>query len=74
MSSWINLKQGGGTTVSDPIQEQVDELILYLELADIGPSNGKYTWTNKRIGPRHIAAMLDRFLVQESFLLLGLNP
>ena len=47
---------------------------MYLELADIGPSNGKYTWTNKRIGPRHIAAMLDRFLVQESFLLLGLNP
>ena len=45
-----------------------------MELADIGPSNGKYTWTNKRIGPRNIAAIVDRFLVHESFLLLGPNP
>eukprot|EP00253_Pinus_taeda_P010309 PITA_10309 len=33
----------------------------------------KYTWSNKRVGPRHIAARLDRFLVQGSFLLLGLE-
>ena len=40
---------------------------------DIKPSSGKYTWSNRRTGPRHIAARLDRFLVQDSFLLLGLN-
>jgi hypothetical protein len=30
-------------------------------------------WTNKRIGPGHIIARLDRFLVQSSLLLLGLT-
>jgi hypothetical protein len=58
----------------DPIREWVDELILDWDLTDIKPSKGKFTWTNKRIGPGHIAARLDRFLVQSSFLLLGLRP
>ena len=40
---------------------------------DIKPSLGKFTWNNKRTGPGHIAVRLDRFLVQDSFLLLGLN-
>eukprot|EP00253_Pinus_taeda_P029823 PITA_29823 len=43
------------------------------DLLDIPPENGKYTWSNKRIGPGHIAARLDRCLVQSSFLLLGLE-
>jgi hypothetical protein len=43
------------------------------DLLDIKPISGKYTWTNKRIGPGHIAARLDRFLIQSSFLLLGLE-
>lgn len=34
---------------------------------------GKFTWKNKRISPGHIAARLDKFLVQSSFLLMGLN-
>jgi hypothetical protein len=44
------------------------------DLEDIKPTKGKYTWTNKRIGPGHIVARLDRFLVQRSFLLLGFTP
>eukprot|EP00253_Pinus_taeda_P023862 PITA_23862 len=32
-----------------------------------------FTWSNKRIGPSHITARLDRFLVHSSFLLLGLD-
>ena len=63
----------GGTLVRDPIRETVDEIILDWDLMDVKPSSGKYTWNNKRIGPRHIAARLDRFLVQDTFLLLGLN-
>ena len=43
------------------------------DLLDIKPISGKFTWTNKRIGPGHIAARLDRFLIQSSFLLLGLE-
>ena len=63
----------GGSLVRDPIREIVDEIILEWDLMDIKPSSGKYTWNNKRIGPGHIAARLDQFLVQDSFLLLGLN-
>jgi hypothetical protein len=44
-----------------------------LELEDINPSRGKYTWSNKRNDLGHIAARLDRFMFQSSFLLLGLN-
>jgi hypothetical protein len=43
------------------------------DLEDVKPTKGRYTWSNKRVGPGHIAARLDRFLVQSSFLLLGLN-
>eukprot|EP00253_Pinus_taeda_P022298 PITA_22298 len=43
------------------------------DLIDIKPTVGKCTWSNKRVGPGHIAARLDRFLVQSSFLLLGLE-
>ena len=59
--------------VKDPIKKIVDEIILDWDLMDIKPSTGKYTWNNKRIGPRHIAARLDRFLIQDTFLLLRLN-
>ena len=63
----------GGSLVRDPIREIVDETILEWDLMDVKPSIGKYTWNNKRIEPGHIAARLDRFLVQDTFLLLGLN-
>jgi hypothetical protein len=42
-------------------------------MEDIKPSRGKNTWSNKRNGPGHITTRLDIFLVQRSFLLLGLN-
>ena len=64
----------GGSTVIDPIREQVDDIILEWGLSDVIPYKGKYTWNNKRLGLGHIAARLDRFLVQDSFLLLGMNP
>ena len=53
----------GGSKVRDPFKEIVDDLILEWDLMDIKPSIGKYTWSNKRTGPGHIAARLDRFLV-----------
>ena len=43
------------------------------DLIDIKPTIGKCTWNNRRIGLGHIATRLDRFLVQDTFLLLGLN-
>ena len=44
------------------------------DLLDVKPSSSKYSWSNKRAGPGHIAARLDRFFIQSSFLLLGLEP
>ena len=62
----------GGTSSTDPIIDIVEDIILTWDLIDIKPSTRKYTWTNRRFGPRHIAAKLDQFLVQDNFLLLGL--
>jgi ribonuclease HI/exonuclease III len=62
----------GGTPVRDPAREWVEDLLLDWDLEDIKPSKGKFTWNNKRTGPGHIAARLDRFLVHSSFLTLGL--
>ena len=61
-----------GTPVRDPSREWVEDIILGWDLIEIKPVKGKFTWTNRRIGPSHVAARLDRFLVHSSFLSLGL--
>jgi exonuclease III len=58
----------GGSRVWDPTREHLEDLISSFHLLDINPSNGRYTWSNRRIGPRHITARLDRFLLSSSFL------
>jgi exonuclease III len=63
----------GGSIVRDPAREWVEDLMSEWELEDIPPTNGKFTWSNKRLGPGHIAARLDRFLIQSSFLTIGLR-
>jgi exonuclease III len=63
----------GGSIVRDPAREWVEDLMSSWELEDIKPAKGKYTWSNKRVGPGHIAARLDRFLAQSTFLIMGLN-
>lgn len=62
----------GGSIVRDLAREWVEDIMLDWELEDTKPTRGKYTWSNKRVGPGHIAARLDSFLVQSSFMLLGL--
>eukprot|EP00253_Pinus_taeda_P008616 PITA_08616 len=64
----------GGNVVRDPAREWVEDIVQDWDLLDIKPSSGKYSWSNKRVGPRHIAARLDRFIIQSSYLLLGLEP
>ena len=63
----------GGSIVRDPAREWVEDLLQDWDMIDIKPSSGKYTWSNKRVGSGHIAARLDRFIVQSSFLLFGLE-
>jgi exonuclease III len=70
------LHQGGkkgGTIVRDPFREHMEDLISELDLFDVHPSKGKFTWSNKRLGVGHIAARLDRFLIHSSILLRPLN-
>eukprot|EP00253_Pinus_taeda_P004106 PITA_04106 len=67
----VNEKKGG-SPVRDPAREWVEDLMLGWELEDIKPTSGKFTWSNKRVGPNHIVVRLDRFLVQSSFLTCGL--
>jgi exonuclease III len=62
----------GGSPVRDPAREWVEDLMLDWDLEDIKPTKGKFTWTNRRSGPGHISARLDRFLLHSSFLTLGL--
>eukprot|EP00253_Pinus_taeda_P011701 PITA_11701 len=65
--------QRGGSIVRYPAREWVEDLLQDWDLLDIKPVSGMFTWSNKRIGPGHIATRLDRFLVHSSFLLLDLD-
>ena len=58
----------GGSKVRDPYGERLEDLISQWNLTDIIPKNGTYTWSNKRMGPGHIDARLDRFLVSSHLL------
>ena len=58
----------GGTKVRDPLGERLEDLISQWGLSDIKSKNDTFTWSNKRIGPSHIAARLDRFLVSTHLL------
>jgi exonuclease III len=64
----------GGTRVWDPTREHLEDLISSFHLIDIKPSNGRFTWSNKRLGPGHITARLDHFLLRSSFLDESLSP
>lgn len=46
--------------------EKMEGLISSLDLYDLKPKKGKYTWTNKHIGLGHIMARLDHFLLHKS--------
>ena len=62
----------GGSPIRDQEREWVEDIILDWDLMDIKPDSGRFTWTNKRLAPGHIADRLDRFLISSSFLTLGL--
>lgn len=47
----------------------VEYLIQQWDLQDFNPIKGHYAWTNNRGGEDHIAARLDRFLIQGTLML-----
>jgi hypothetical protein len=62
-----------GSKVRDPLSENPVDLISDWDMQDIKPIKGHYTWNNRRAGLQHIAARLDRFLINSNFLLSPLD-
>jgi endonuclease/exonuclease/phosphatase family metal-dependent hydrolase len=58
----------GGTIVSDSSREYLEDLISSLDLFDVNPSKGVFTWSNRRVGPRHISTRLDHFFIGSALL------
>jgi hypothetical protein len=63
----------GDSIVRDSFKECMEDLILELDLFDVQPNKGKYTWRKKLSGVGHIATRLDHFLIQISLLLIPSN-
>jgi hypothetical protein len=55
------LEKREGNVVRDSTKEFMEVLLVDLNLVDIKPSIGRFTWSNKRHDSGHIAARLDRF-------------
>jgi hypothetical protein len=66
-------KKKGGSKFGDPFSENLVDLMSYWDMQDIKPTKGHYTWNNKRLGLQHIATRLDRFLINNNFLLSPLD-
>ena len=58
----LNEKKGG-LRGKDFMQDIVENLIHDWKLIDLKPKQGRYTWSNNRVGSSCISARLDRFLV-----------
>jgi hypothetical protein len=58
----------GGSMVRDQFQEQVEDINTDWDIINVKPKRGKFKWTNRRNKLGHIAAILDRFLLQSIFL------
>ena len=48
--------------------DSVEELIQAWYLIDLKPKQGRFTWSNNRVGTSSISARLDRFLVHSSLI------
>ena len=70
----IKYRKKKGSIIRDPFGENLEDLMEDLDLLDPMPKNWKYTWNNKRTGPCHIAARLDRFLVSTFLIQKDLLP
>lgn len=57
----------GGLGRMGQVKQDFANLIINGGLTDIVPSNGKYTWMNRRTGLSNIAERLDRFLISDDW-------
>lgn len=49
--------------------DEVEEPFQRLDLLDLNPIRGIYTWSNNRVGTDHISTQLDIFMVQSSIMM-----
>lgn len=66
----LDEKKGGHGTLSHH-SEAFNDKIGEWGLVNLRPTNHIFNWTNKRIGNRHIASRLNRFLVLKEILTGG---
>lgn len=65
----IYRKKWGGNARLEPTSLFLQDNISTLNLVDIKPSNGQFTWNNRSMGDSCIAEWLDHFMV--SYFLVG---
>ena len=53
------MQKKGGLRGKDFMQDMVEELIQHWNLIDLKPKQGRYTWSNNRVGAACISARLD---------------
>lgn len=58
----------GGKYIADPSREALEDIIQNHNLIEFPPTNGKYTWSNQRIGAQNIKERLDRILLQQEIV------
>lgn len=58
----------GGTYHTNPSRDALETIMEQNKLINIPPSNGKYTWNNKRVGKNNVNEILDQILVQENII------
>eukprot|EP00253_Pinus_taeda_P018624 PITA_18624 len=58
----------GGNFYADPSRDSLETIIQTHNLVDIPPQNGRFTWSNKRIGNNNLKERLDRILFQEGIV------
>ena len=61
----------GGIYRLEPDNLAFTQMIDNLNLIDLDPTNGRFTWNNKRGGTHQIACRLDHFLIIKHTLLEG---
>jgi hypothetical protein len=51
----------------------MEDLLSEWDLVDVAPKQGLYTWANRRDGDQYIVERLDHFLINNDWILKGLD-
>eukprot|EP00253_Pinus_taeda_P004484 PITA_04484 len=68
----ISLREKGGIIQLGRDSMAFQNFIMKMGLVDTETINGTFTWNNKRGGASQVASKLDRFIISEDLLLIGL--